>query len=176
MGGRSDRRGPQERPLHPPGRNGVEEPGAARLAGAAGGPRRERRPLPRTGGHKKAAAKRRPHQTAAQPLKAKGRPPSGAAGSAASHRASSVGRQLSSAPKLGAPPGYAAGVPAGPRSGAAPCPASACSLRHKPRSVFRAYGPTPAIVTEGRDSPGLGRSAQRAIERGRASREAPRLT
>ncbi len=145
MGGRSDRKGPQERARHLQGRNAVQEPGAARLAGAAGGPRRERRSLPRTGGHKqhRRAAASAAISGAAAPNK--GRHPGGAGGSAASNRASSAGRQLSSAPKPGAPPARAAGVPAGPRTGAAPCPASAGSVRHQPRSISRGVaGRSPA--------------------------------
>jgi len=92
-GGRQDanRRGPLERPRHPKGRNAVKEPGAARLAGDASGPSRERRPLPRHRERPPTAPprERRPqHFPAARPPPAKGWPPAGAGGAAVLGRAS----------------------------------------------------------------------------------------
>jgi hypothetical protein len=175
VGGRSERRGPKERVRHPQGRNGVEEPGAARLAGNAGGPSRECRPFPRSGKGRKQRRRYSGDRTrpAAQPHN-KGGTPSGADGSAVSNRASSVGRQMSSAPKPGAPPGCEAGVPRGRDQ--APHPVrlkpAACVLSPAPfQAVF--VGPRQRSKPSGRDPQGLGRSAQRAIERGRAKREAP---
>jgi len=106
----------------------VKEPGAARLAGDAGGPSRERRPFPR---HRERPLEappreRRPqHFPAAKPPLTKGWTPgrrgrmSGAGSDFASH--GGICRRLA---KPGAPPDRAAGVPAGPQSGAAPCPAA----------------------------------------------------
>jgi prophage regulatory protein len=72
-----------------------------------------------------------------------------------SNRASSAGRQMSSAPKPGAPPACAAGAPRG--RGQAPhpvrlqpavCVISPAPLPPRPRPARR---PGPAIATEGRD-------------------------
>jgi hypothetical protein len=75
----------------------------------------------------------------------KGRPAGTVGGTAASNRASSAGRQMSSAPKPGAPPVRAAGVPRGRDQ--APHPVrreDGGSVRPQPRSVAGALrGPRP---------------------------------
>lgn len=109
-GGRQDanRRGPLERPRHPKGRNAVKEPGAARLAGDASGPSRERRPLPRHRERPPTAPprERRPqHFPAARPPPVKEWPPAGAGGSAVQGRASQARAALvAGLAKPGAPP------------------------------------------------------------------------
>lgn len=177
MGGRSDRRGPQERVRHPQGRSAAKEPGAVRLAGAAGGPRRERRPFPRTGGHKQ---RRRAAATAATSGAAapdKNRHPE------RSRRISGVepGFERRAADVVRAETGRAARLRAGVPRGRdqAPHPVrrqpAVCVISPAP---FQA-GPLPARASDRHrkaETPrGLGRSAQRAIERGRAPREAPNL-
>ncbi len=135
VGGRSDRRGPQERVRHPQGRSAAKEPGAARLAGAAGGPRRERRTLPRPGGHQQ---RRRAAATAATSGAAA---PNKSRHHERSRRISGVepGFERRAANVVRAETGRAARLrsrsAAGPRSGSAPCPASAGSVRHQPRSI-----------------------------------------
>lgn len=129
----------------------VKEPGAARLAGGASGPSRERRPLPRHRERPQTAPprERRPqHFPAAKPPPAKGWLP-GRRGrmSGAGPGFARSGRHLSTGlAKPGAPPDREAGVPAGPPSVAAPCPAAqqSGSVRPQPRAIRSAPLTAPA--------------------------------
>ena len=157
----------------------VEEPGAARLAGDASGPSRERRPLPRHRERPPTAPprKRRPQRfPAAEPLPTKEWPPAGAVGSAVQGRDSQAKAALvASLAKPGAPPDREDGVSAGPPSSAAPCPAAqpSGSVRPQPRSIRSADADPRQPIVTARLRPGDGARRReawlRAVERGRAA-------
>ena len=159
----------------------VKEPGPSavedRLAGAASGPSRERRPLPRDRERPPTApprVSRRPHHCGGVPPPNRRGTPRGADGSAASNRASRARRQLSPAAKPGRAARLQARVPAGPRSGAAPCRLRAvrqCTPTAPLHRGQRFADPRQPIVTAGRDPPRARRreALLRAVERGRAA-------
>lgn len=182
-GGRQDanRRGPLERPRHPKGRNAVKEPGAARLAGDASGPSRERRPLPRHRERPQTAPprERRPqHVPAVKPPPTKDGPPAGAGGRAVQGRASQGQGGTCRRP-------CDAGRTARPRGPEclrgrhqAPHPVRARRSRpavcvRQPRSIRSADADPRQPIVTARPRPGIGargREARlRAIERGRAA-------
>jgi hypothetical protein len=147
----------------------VEEPGVARLARDANGPSRERRPLPRHRERPPTAPprERRPqHFPAAKPPPAKEGPPAGAVGSAVQGRASEARAALvASLAKPGTPPDRKAGVPAGPPSGAAPCPGKAKppgSVRPQPRSIRSADADPRQPIVTARPRPGNGARGREA--------------
>ena len=157
----------------------VEEPGAARLAGDASGPSRERRPLPRHRERPPTAPprERRPQRfPTAKPPPTKGSPPAGAVGSAVQGRDSQAKAALvASLAKPVAPPDREAGVPTGPPSGAAPWPAAqpSGSVRPQPRSIRSADADPRQPIVTARPRPGDGARRReawlRAVERGRAA-------
>lgn len=160
----------------------VEEPGAARLAGDASGPSRERRPLPRHRERPPTAPprKRRPQRfPAAEPLPTKEWPPAGAVGSAVLGRdpAGQGGtcRQPRETGRTARPRGRSACGAATGRRTLSGC-AAVGGVRPQTRSIRSAdAAPRQPIVTA-RPRPGDGARRReawlRAVERGRAASSA----